>query len=64
MNADLTQTEPCPRCRGTGSGIYNALSPKSTCEVCNGSGLRDAPHPVTLASTAAVAVAVAPGARR
>ncbi len=41
MNADLPRDEPCPRCLGSGSGIYNALSPKSTCEVCDGSGLRD-----------------------
>jgi hypothetical protein len=32
-------TANCPRCHGTGSGIYNALSSQSTCEVCDGTGL-------------------------
>jgi DnaJ-class molecular chaperone len=40
MNADLSRDEPCPCCLGSGSGIYNALSPKSTCEACEGTGLR------------------------
>lgn len=38
-NAATTETANCPRCHGTGSGLYNALSPKSTCEVCDGTGL-------------------------
>jgi len=46
MNASHHETDKCPRCHGTGSGIYNAMSPESTCEVCEGSGRRrPAPKP-------------------
>jgi DnaJ-class molecular chaperone len=62
MNADLPRDEPCPRCLGSGSGIYNALSPKSTCEVCEGTGLRvdrwNLPLPLARATVGAVAQGV------
>ncbi len=44
MNADLPENEPCPCCLGSGSGIYNTLSPKSICEACEGTGFRAAPQ--------------------
>jgi DnaJ-class molecular chaperone len=40
MQAEPSPTELCSICLGSGSGIYNALSPKSTCEVCEGTGLQ------------------------
>jgi DnaJ-class molecular chaperone len=63
MNADHHRDEPCPRCLGSGSGIYNALSPKSTCEVCEGTGLRVDRWNLALLLAQAAIGAVAQGAR-
>ncbi len=49
MNADLPENESCPCCLGSGSGIYNTLSPKSICEACEGTGLRATPRPEAVA---------------
>lgn len=38
MNAVTTETALCPRCHGTGSGLYNVMSLESTCELCLGNG--------------------------
>lgn len=39
MNAATTETANCPRCHGTGSGLYNVISLESTCELCLGTGV-------------------------
>lgn len=38
LAVSTSEAERCFRCRGTGSGLYNAMSAASTCEVCGGSG--------------------------
>ena len=56
----------CPFCKGTGSGIYNILSPLAYCESCGGSGGRTVggtPTPVVapLAPDSATATTTTPG---
>ncbi|WP_435011769.1 hypothetical protein P12x_005999 (plasmid) [Tundrisphaera lichenicola] len=50
MMTETAETTDCHRCHGTGSGVYNALSPESTCEVCGGTGIAR-PAPIPAAST-------------
>lgn len=51
MNAATSETvttAPCPRCHGTGSGLYNVFSLDSTCEACEGTGFAVPPQTVKI----------------